>query len=542
MQLPELIKRPTIVLVLFLILGFLLRILFFESTSFGYDQARDAFQAISIITQHHLKIIGPTTDIKGLFHGPIFWYLIAPFYYFSGGNPQAARLLMIGMNLVNVVFIYYFAKKMFKDEKVALVSSFLFAVSFEAIQYARWISNPPPAIFFIALFFFGLWQVSEKKSWGLPLMTLALSFAVNFQLFLFYQVLFLIGAFLYLFFTHRTVLVKDFKRNRWLYILSLLVLSPFAIAQVKFKFLGVHAVLSFLTKGKESSEPLFPKLINFFNNKLIANIAFNLTGHNMQVAVMLLIGLVGFLVYWLFMKKKYRKELLLLFVWLLSPVLIYAFEKNDSYFLNIGNIYPLILLTSFFVVYISQKLHRVGLLFLIFIVSLIAYLNISLVMASNRNGETLFSVQYKQTLNDEKKVIDYIYGESGKKAFAINSVTNPLYVNSTWAYLFDWYGRKKFGYMPVWLGYPLDDVGRDIKFSHFNGEQQDNLLYLIIEPVGGIPIHYVNGYIEYENTRSKILIETKIGNFIVQKRVLVNNNGFVREDLEAHLYGGVLHR
>jgi hypothetical protein len=40
--------------------------------SFSYDQARDAFFAQDILNGD-LKIVGPPTDIQGVFHGPLYY-------------------------------------------------------------------------------------------------------------------------------------------------------------------------------------------------------------------------------------------------------------------------------------------------------------------------------------------------------------------------------------------------------------------------------------------------------------------------------------
>src|SRR3990167_2344087 len=185
---------PVTLFIIFMV-GILLRFAFFESATFGYDQARDAFASIGIFGDDPIKIQGPTTDIKGLFHGPLYWYLTAPFYFFSGGDPLAARLILVMINVLSIFFIFHFSKELFKNTTMALISAFLFAVSFEAVQYSRWLSNPPPALLTIAIFYYGLWLSLQKKSIGIGLMFLGLALSVQFQFFLVYLVpFFLVGA------------------------------------------------------------------------------------------------------------------------------------------------------------------------------------------------------------------------------------------------------------------------------------------------------------------------------------------------------------
>ena len=222
-------------------------------------------------------------------------------------------------------------------------------------------------------------------------------------------------------------------------------------------------------------------------------------------------------------------------MWLFSPGLIYPLEKLNSYFLNIGNLYPLILLTIFLLNDISIHFKKYRNIFLILAIGAICFNNGYSILKENNNGETLFSVQYGNILNVEKKVIDYIYSDSKEKPFAINTVTNPLLINTTWAYLFDWYGRSKYTFMPHWLGYPFDDVGKEVKFNESPWEQKGKTLYLIIEPVGGIPEEYIKAYKLYENSRSKLVQTVRIGKITVEKRILFNNNNFLSTELYSYL-------
>jgi len=316
---------------------------------------------------------------------------------------------MILINLANIVFIYFFAKKLFKNEKMALLSSFFMVVSFEAVQYARWLSNPPPALLTIAIFFYGLWLVLERKKIGLPLMVFFWGFSVAFQFFLAYQIIFIIFGFGYLLFLSRKVLIYSIKKYYWLYLGSLIPLSFYILAQIKFKFMGLISLLVHLTKGRDSSKQLLPYLTAFGKN-LIENLAANFTFYNFTIARWFLIVFALTLVYFIF-KKKHIKIIIFLLIWLISPLIIYPLGNNDTYFLNIGIIYPLSMLvvyTCYILVNLfnQSKTKRV---FLVIIFSLIAFSNLFLIITKNKGGEFLFSVQYKQNLSDEKKIIDYLY-------------------------------------------------------------------------------------------------------------------------------------
>jgi len=522
-------KKSLYFLIIFLLIGLFLRVLYFHDLTFGYDQARDALQSISILKSRDIKIIGPTTDIRGLFHSPFYWYIISPFYYFSGGNPEIARIPMILINLLNIVFIYFLVKKIFKNEKIALLSSFFMAVSFEAVQYARWLSNPPPALLTTAVFFYGLWLVLKKEKIGLPLMLFFWGLSVNFQFFLAYQVVFVIFAVIFLLIKDKKVIIESLKKYFWLYVLSLLSFSFYIAAQLKFKFLGLITFLSFLTKSGEEKNNLLPKLISF-SNKLIHNLANNLTARNIFIAKIILIFILGYVIYSLVLKKKWKKEVLFLFIWFISPIIIYPLQNNDSYFLNIGNLYPLIILVVLMVFELKSQFKKIGRLLFIIAVGLITMTNVYLILDNNKGGESLFSVQYKQNLADELKIIDYLYQSSNKKIFAVNTLTNPLYINTTWAYLFDWYGKKKYGYMPIWWGAYLDDFGKEIRFSDEKELRVGDKLYLILEP-SVFHDDYFKAYVRFDNTRSTLLKKLDFNTHKVEERRISLIKGFSRDEL-----------
>ena len=83
----EFLKRQWILIVI-LLFALSIRFLYFpDNIYFGYDQARDAF-VVQELLEGNLRLVGPTTLIDGLFHGPLYYYIFAPFHFLSGGNPE----------------------------------------------------------------------------------------------------------------------------------------------------------------------------------------------------------------------------------------------------------------------------------------------------------------------------------------------------------------------------------------------------------------------------------------------------------------------
>lgn len=522
-------KNKFIFLGFFVILGLILRFIYLDHITFGYDQARDAFAALDIWHGDPIKIIGPTTDIKGLFHGPLYWYLISPFYYFFNQNPIAVRVFLILTNITGIFILFFIALKLFQNVTIAYISAFIFAVSYEAVGYSRWLSNPSFALLTIPFFFYGFWLTLNKKNSGFSLIVCMWALSVQFQFFLAYLAILIIVAFVRLYGKNIKRLFAVTKKDIFFYALSLFFLSSFVMAEFQFKFQGMKAFLNFFTQ--HTDDPVFKLKIMRFIQSLTEVIGNTINSQFKPLSIIILVFLTGYMIYGLVVNKKNKKEILFLYLWFISPYLIYPFERNNSYFLNIGNIYPLILLTSIIIYEFSIHFKKLKYLIIATILFFIFMGNIKLILTNNKNGDVLFSVQKNMHLVDEKKVLDYLYTENNKKEFYVNTVTNPLFTNTTWSYLFDWYGKSMYGYMPIWYGYPQDGTyGEHVVYNKLTN-QINKTLYLIIEPSIGIPLEYISGYITFENLRSKKISEKKFGKFIVEKRVLKNNRYFSLEEL-----------
>ena len=515
-------SKKAILFFIFL-LSILLRLIYFkESITFGYDQARDAFQAIEIWTTDHFKILGPRTDFVGLHHGPLYWYLISPVYYFTKGNIWAVRLFLILLNSLNIFLIFAFTKELFKSKKVALTASFFYTISFEVVQYARWLSNPSLALITSTISFWALWKLIQGKHCFLPVLILSWGASFQFEFFMVYQIFVFVLIW---------ILIKGFKTPRiskktlTISLFTLTVsLFPFLASEIKFNFQGFKSLSKFLLTQSFLGTNFLGLFFKYINN-FVSVFFLNLWGINLFFA-----GVMSFLTIYLagnLINIKFKDQTLFLIAWIFSPILLHLFTGTNGVFVNLGAGVGAIILTSYLLFELTRKLKARR--FYLFLAVVILIGNLILIFSQNKRGEILFSVQEKMILGDELKAIDWIYSQSRGQIFRINTVTNPLFINTTWAYLFDWYAKSKYGYMPIWWGEAQVNVfGDKVKFS---GEREANLHYLIIEPGPGIPSKYIRAIRQLENTRSKIIKEKKIGNFTVEKRKVTKPRIFTSKDV-----------
>lgn len=93
----------------------------YDTQPFGWDQARDAWKTRDILTGQ-VVLNGPRTGI-GHFHlGSLWYYFLAPFYYFSKLNPISANYLNFIINLFNILALSWVTKKIYSERTAILVT------------------------------------------------------------------------------------------------------------------------------------------------------------------------------------------------------------------------------------------------------------------------------------------------------------------------------------------------------------------------------------------------------------------------------------
>ena len=159
-------KKFSILLVLILIFGFFLRVYNIENTlGFYFDQGRDALIIWDLWHNGNLFLIGPTTGIAGIFRGPFYYYLIAPFYLIGAGNPVWPSVFLSITTVVASFFGFYLGKKIHSNTAGIIMAVFS-SVSFNIVMASRWLSNPTPMLLLSMLLVFFMLVVAEGKKWG----------------------------------------------------------------------------------------------------------------------------------------------------------------------------------------------------------------------------------------------------------------------------------------------------------------------------------------------------------------------------------------
>jgi len=103
----------------------------------GWDQADSAWAARGIIIDNPWRLEGvPIKGNAGMFMGPLYYYLIAPFYFFSNLDMIASPIFASTISVVSFIAFYYITKKLF-GLKLALVATAIYTFSLPVISSDR---------------------------------------------------------------------------------------------------------------------------------------------------------------------------------------------------------------------------------------------------------------------------------------------------------------------------------------------------------------------------------------------------------------------
>lgn len=435
--------RIKLTLILLFLLAFFLRFyLLPQNLFFGPEQGIDFLVIRDIAVNHKLTLIGAKTDVSGIFHGPIYYYLAVIPFFLSQGNPLFISFFFIILNTLSVFFMYYLGK-IIGGRRLGIITAIIFAVSFQAVIYPRWLSTHPLAIPLSCLFFIFFYRFLKGGKKDLIFAAIALGLLNQSE---FLHIIFFSAIAIALF----IVYFKNFKKENPVFvaacafIIVALTGGTYILFDLKHDFLISRNVLSLAGGGTGYHISATRTVTDIWNSVI-----------NVFVKTILPVNFIGSLILFmsgiiLLIQKIAKKEnnLAPLFIWLAIPiVLLIVFQHNilDQFFVSFIPLF--ILLTALVIDFLWQKKQIFGLVLLAFIITA----NLFAWWRNIPQNQNIFfqSTQPSLRYSDELATIDDIYREGGNTPFSFQSYTIPYWTQQGWQYLFWFYGRKKYGYEPI---------------------------------------------------------------------------------------------
>lgn len=497
-------KRALIVLglLIILIIGSWFRLggTISNSFAFTYDVGRDMLAVENIIVNHKISLIGQTTGVEGIFYGP-WWYLIlsVPFFIFSG-NPQGIAFFMGIIGIATILLGYIVGKKV---GGVSLGMTFSALISFSPmmISSSSQIWNPNLIPFFSVLtllVLYSLFSASKSKNCRLVnFLFLGLLLGLIIDMEIVFGILLLLGICIALVFIFRKkIAVKEIA----LFLLGiLLIFSPRIIFDIRHNFLMTKTFIDSFNNGLIYAEHfsildvLLSKTGSLFN---LWNAA--LTGQNRTIGFILIaIVLLSFRSFYKKIEKTQKKFAQTMFI------IIATFLIGLTFFNQAVWPHYLVGLPVFYILLVSLMISATGIIIkkswiIIVFVFVLFWINLNPLQVIADINKPLWEGN-SAVYRNQASVVDYIYSDAKGKNFKY-IVYTPAVHDYSYRYLFSWYGKKEYGYVPV--------------------QSNTKLLYVVLEPDYDMPFR-LKDWLKIRENDGIIQREKAIrGGVVVQTRLL----------------------
>lgn len=485
-------KHQWVLIVVLLVLGFGLRFWNLpQQLFFGPEQGIDALVVKEMVENAKLRLIGPKTDIDGIFHGPHFYYLSAIPYLLSGGNPVFSIAWVVLFSTSTIFLLFLVARELF-SEKVAIWAAIFYAFSYGAIVYSRWLSTHAFVPFFFLLSFY-LFLKSKRKP---VLLSVSLFFAAVASQLEILNVLYLIPFFGFLIFLYR----KNLSLPNIIFSIAIFFLSfsNFLFFDLRHNFLITHRIMAVL-RGEAGFSTSFLSafkvtLATYLNEGAFFLLPIDLFWGRILFATLLLI-----LFLTLFFQTKSKGNNLTLFSWLVMPIVILGVTRQaalSQFFVILGPAFTLLLAYVLNLFWGKGKFRR----FLYILAGVFILMHLFTLKTFLPENKLVFfqAPQPHLRLVDQISAIEYIYQDAGQEKFSFVAYTIPYWMEQGWQYLFQWYGGKKYGFVPQ--------------------KGEGGIFYMIWQKDYN-NLSYQNDWFKKMDQKSKAAKEQKFGEVYVQKRL-----------------------
>lgn len=464
-----------------------------ENLFFGAEQGRDALIAESIGKLEDFVLVGPQTDIDGLFHGVWYFYALAIPYFLGQGNPLVASGVLILLSSILPVIMYGLLKDITKSWIWGIVAGLLSVISYEYITYARWLSNVTPAVPLIAFFYWNLWKyrVTKKSIWFV-LAVVTSVFAAQFEIILCLLFLFVFA----ILWSIKWMPLPNFKSWTVSIFITLAIFSPMILFNIRNEFITLKSAMTYLTGSSEKAASHafdLQKSLSIYaskTNRLVKNTFIPIYDWRVTVLEVTLLAAAV----WLVLKRPAsRPAVILMVLWSFMTLPVIVFTQSLA-------------LTQ---LYIGAGLGLIGLMVLAMQAAweyrfgkavVLLWVGIILsglpIIESNlrRNSDVLFTtIQDDLNYRDQQALLKYIYTDAQGKPYRFQAFTIPYFREEGWQYLHRYF-------------YP-DSTNRDAK-----------LLYTVIEEK--VEPYWEKKWIEDVGS-TRLIEEQRFGLLRVQKRELL---------------------
>lgn len=243
------------VLAILLILGTLH--IFKSDLLYETDIARDFLLLEDMVIEQKLSFIGGRSSMQGVFHGPLYYWLLLPIFVFSGGSPVVVSFVWLVLYWLFLGSFYYVGKKTI-NSTFALISTTIIA-SLTTFYPAGITHTTVSNMLIIPCMFFAYQYLKKNKIVWLILAVITLGLLIQFQMaFGVPMTILFSGYFLYLI----------IKRRTFVHLLAFLVIAlplcTYLAFDLRHDFIQARSVVEHFNQNKSAS------INGYFNDRVVS--------------------------------------------------------------------------------------------------------------------------------------------------------------------------------------------------------------------------------------------------------------------------------
>lgn len=433
-------------------IAFFLRSPMFLHGDFYYliDQARDLMLVKDIVIDGNITLIGARSGLGGIFHGPLWLYMLVPTFLLSGGDPFWTLIpvfLSVGLGIVAAGF--FIGLKLY-GKLFAVIFSLFLAIAPSLIDSTVSMTNAQvmPLIFLAYLYSTILYLRGREKFLigSILLIGVGFQFESAFSVFL---VPLTVAAVLL---RRKIPPIKDVAFG---VVGALFAVSSFILFELRNKFLMSGTALKLFSGGVEqqSGYEQYADLgfriqdrIQLFASSFFSPLFQTNTLSNVSVLLVYII-VIGWLFFQFVIKKQQDEKIKELIFLLLIPVLYFSL-----FILYPHPLWPHYLLP---ITISSSLLLTVGIFRLIQLRSLkpfVIFLSVVILLPAIQYASTTYSTPYQPSSEgsylNQLQVADSVYQDAGAESFGYFTY-HPAILTYSMDYLFWWLDSAKYHTSPT---------------------------------------------------------------------------------------------
>jgi len=417
------------IVICFITLAFILRVYKLPTDLlFHRDQG---LVAMDIYHQWHdgdISLIGAPSDVDGIVHSAIYYWMLLPFYALSGGNVVVPAIFQIFLESISLLFLYLGVKKIF-NEKTALLTIVIYAISYGMISYSKWFITVP---FILPLTNILIYLLALQYKKPVNYIRIFITSLLVGQII---QTNAAVGVFIVPFLMY---FYKQQIRTKSIAAVAAgitLPAVPLIVFQLRHDFVTLKAIYTFVFGNSGG--------VGFGVSVFWDNLVIFLREVNHSFLHPLYVISTALFI-WGIYKIYSNKYKTLVYSYLLIPFLFLGlFQRGAISFFYIAALPVVISVVSYGILKLPTLLK-----YLTVVIIIIFNLNNLQYLYKPTNALIPIGDENLITLQDRKNIIDWMYQKAHGKEFSVWIYTLPYFQDYPWNYLFVTYAKDKYSYQP----------------------------------------------------------------------------------------------